>query len=149
MRGKKQNRKSHIHEMSQNLPAILVIIFWNFTMFQYRSKSPQVKQYLVSSMVNLVYELPNDLRVASRVSERLKTQGRRKLGNIGKISNFVGDVAQCTVSPREIKLCQQQSKNTQSRYQTFLFLSNFTGFFYSGQIFCPGLQTQLWIHLLP
>ena len=45
---------------------ILVIIFRNFTMFQWRSGSPQVTQNLISSITNLVYqlshELPNELR---------------------------------------------------------------------------------------
>ena len=36
------------------LTAILVITFWNFTMFWYRSDSPR---NVISSMVNLAYEL--------------------------------------------------------------------------------------------
>ena len=42
--------------------AILVIIYWNLKMFQYRSESPQVKRNLISSITNLVYELSNDLK---------------------------------------------------------------------------------------
>ena len=49
------------------VPTIMVIIFWNFTMFYYRPDEPQVKRNVISSKVNLVYalphELPNDLRL--------------------------------------------------------------------------------------
>ena len=41
--------------------------FWNFTIFQYRSDSPQVKGNLILSIANLLYELshelPNNLRL--------------------------------------------------------------------------------------
>ena len=51
-----------IHEI---LP-VLVIIFWNFSVFSYRSVWPQVKRNLISRTTNFVYELnqefPNDLR---------------------------------------------------------------------------------------
>ena len=54
-------------EQKENLHTILVIMFWKFTIFQYRSDSPQVKGNLISSLGNLVYklphELPNDLRL--------------------------------------------------------------------------------------
>ena len=53
--------------LSNYKTTILDIIFWNFTIFQYRSDSPQVKRNLTSSIANLVYvlphELPNDLRL--------------------------------------------------------------------------------------
>ena len=45
----------------------MIIIFWNFTIFYYRSDSPLVKQNFISRVANLVYELPleflNDLRL--------------------------------------------------------------------------------------
>ena len=34
--------------------AILVILFWSFTIFKYRSDSPQVKRNLISSIANFV-----------------------------------------------------------------------------------------------
>ena len=52
---------------------ILLIIFWNFTIFQYRSGSPQVKRNLISSIAHLVYELPYELP---------NNLGLRILGNI-------------------------------------------------------------------
>ena len=42
-------------------PTILVIIFWNFTIFQYISNSPKIKRNLICSIANLVYELPHEL----------------------------------------------------------------------------------------
>ena len=43
---------------------------------------------------------------AERVAEKLKTCDLRKLGNIRKMSNLDGDIAQCPISPQEIKLWQ-------------------------------------------
>ena len=60
------------------LSTILVIIFWNFTMFQYKSDSPHVKQILISSTKKL------GIRVASRVAKRLKTQDISKYYEILK-----------------------------------------------------------------
>ena len=40
---------------------IMVIIFWNFLIIQYWSESPQVKRHLISSVTNLVRELPYEL----------------------------------------------------------------------------------------
>ena len=42
-------------------PTILVIIFLNFKISQYRSDLPQVKGNLIFSIANLVYELPHEL----------------------------------------------------------------------------------------
>ena len=42
---------------------ILVIMFRHFLIILLRSESPQVKRYLISSITNLVHELPNDLRL--------------------------------------------------------------------------------------
>ena len=43
------------------------MIFWNFTVFWYRSDSPQVKRNVILSITNLAYqllhELPNDSRL--------------------------------------------------------------------------------------
>ena len=61
------------------------------------------------------------IRVASQVAEWLKTQHLRKIGNIGKFLNLVGDIAQSPVSLPKIKLWQQKSKNTQKQ------ISNFSG----------------------
>ena len=54
--------------MEKQIPKILAIIFWNFTLFQwnfpvfyYWLDWPKVKQELISSITDLVYELPNGL----------------------------------------------------------------------------------------
>ena len=48
-------------EQKENFQKILVIICWNFTIFEYKSDSPQAKGNLISSIANLVYGLPNEL----------------------------------------------------------------------------------------
>ena len=63
----------------KKIQRILVIIFWNFTMLQYRSDSPQVKQKLIFSIANLVYELPHELPNDLRL---------RILGNQEKLEKF-------------------------------------------------------------
>ena len=49
---------------------ILVIIFWLFTLFQYRFDSLQVKQDLISSIIEFIYEfsqeLPSNLRLRAQ-----------------------------------------------------------------------------------
>ena len=67
------------------------------------------------------------IRVASRVAKRFKTQDLSKLGNIRKMSNLGGHIVQGLLSIQELKLCEQQLNKTENRYQTFLFLSGFTG----------------------
>ena len=67
---------------SQGASKILVIIFWNFTIFQYSSHSPQSKPNSISSIAKLVYELPpelpNDLRL--RILGNQKYQKNLKFG---------------------------------------------------------------------
>ena len=69
---------------------ILVIIFWNFTIFLYRSESPQVKRSLISIITNLVYELLHKLL--------------NNLRNTGKTPNLGEDMAHCSISLPEFKL---------------------------------------------
>ena len=47
--------------LTNSLPAILVIIFSNFFVFYDKSNTPQVKRNFISSITNLVYELPQKL----------------------------------------------------------------------------------------
>ena len=93
-------------------PTILVIIFWNFTIFQCRYNSQKVKGNLISSIANLVYELPHEL---------LHDLILRILGNIRNISNLVRHIAQCLVSLQELRLCEQQLKNMQKQIPNFSF----------------------------
>ena len=55
-------QKIKIVFFSWNLvPTILSIIFWIFATFYKKSDTQQVKQYLISSINNIVYELPHEL----------------------------------------------------------------------------------------
>ena len=51
---KNLNHHWKCRDQKENFQTILVIIFWNFTMFQYRSNSPQVKRNVIPSIPNLV-----------------------------------------------------------------------------------------------
>ena len=82
------------------------------------------------------------LRVDSRVAEQLNTQDLNKLGNIRKISNLDEDLSQSLVSPQEIKLWQWQLKYSKSISETFLALSNFTGFLYPAPDIWPELYYE-------
>ena len=73
----------------------------------------------ISSISIIIQYSKLGIRVASRVAERLKTF--RKLGNIGKVLNFGGDIDECPVSLPEIKLWQQQSNDTQKQISNFYF----------------------------
>ena len=101
-------------EQKENFQTILMIIFWNFTIFYYRSDSPQVKGNLISSMAKLVYKLPQELQN----DLRLRISGSQEI---------LEKYAQCIVSLPELRLCKQQLKTRKNRCQTFLFLSSFTG----------------------
>ena len=59
---------SEYHKMHRNHlgyfqlnTTILVVIFQHFLIIQLTSESPQVKQYLISNITNLVHELPHEL----------------------------------------------------------------------------------------
>ena len=111
--GHKLNFSVHVDDIckkeGQNLrvfflSTILVIIFWNFTMFQCKSDSPHVKQFLIVSTINLVYELPHELPNDLRL---------RILANIMKFLNLAEVKSQYSVSLPIIQRWQQQSKNMQ------------------------------------
>ena len=105
---------------------ILVIIFWNFTMFQYRSDSPQVKGNLIPSRANMVYELPPEL------PNDLRNQEILKKSQIWVDNSLVSSLPlrTQTVFLQELRLCQSQLKKITKKYQIFLFLSSFTGLLY-------------------
>ena len=93
---------------------ILVVMFWNFNvLIQIRLTTSKMKhdiQYMVQK---------HGIRLAERLAKRLKTWDFRKEGNIRKISNLGGDIAQYPVSLTRIKLWQQQSKITQKYVPNF------------------------------
>ena len=56
----------------------------------------------------------------------LGSQDLGKLENIKKISNYGGDITQCQASFPEIKLWQQQLKNTQKQISNFSIPAHFS-----------------------
>ena len=98
---------------------ILVIIFWQFTVFLLKFVSPQVKRDLVSRIKNFV------IWVVSHVAEQLKTSDLRKLGNSRKILNLRG-IETSVQSPLQKLFFRTSDQNLlKSRYQSFLALPNF------------------------
>ena len=49
------------HQFKFLIPKMLAIIFWPFTVFQYRFDLPQVSLVLIFSITNFVYKLPHSL----------------------------------------------------------------------------------------
>ena len=113
------SRNFHHHwkcrEQKENFQTILVIIFLELynILVQIRFITSKTKLDIQQSKLGI--------RVASRAAERLKTQDLRKLGNIRKISNLSGYIAQCLVSLQKLRLCQQQLKNTQKHIPNVSF----------------------------
>ena len=112
---------------------ILVIIFQNLTMFQYRPDSPQVKRNVISCIANLVYELPHELPN----DLRLKTLGNKEILRKSQIWVQTQPSAQ---SPfQKLNFGNSSPKTRKSRYQTFLVLSSFTGFL----CFVPNILSEI------
>ena len=111
------------------------------TIFNQRFRStylPQVKQNLISTMINLVI----GKRVVSGVAKRFKTQHLKKLGNIPQILNLGGDINQCPVSLPGIKLGNNSLK-LRRKSKLFLSCPLLLDFFILFQIFCLRLQFTL------
>ena len=93
-------------------------------MFQYRSDQLQVKRYVISSIANLVCELshklPNDLR--------LRILGNKEI--LGKSQICVEPQISAQHLFQKLHFGRSSQKTRRNRYQTFLFLSSFTGFVY-------------------
>ena len=100
------------------------------------SDSPQVKGNLISSITILVYELPhelpNDLRLKIlRVQEILE-----KKIKIGWRQNLM------PVAFKKFDFGNNSQNSRKNRYQTFLFLFNFTGFPYFAANILSRLSAQ-------
>ena len=122
-------RKFKQHEtVESSQPAkILVLEFWNFETF-----SVQVQFDRSKTKLNIQYN-QFGIRVVLQVAEQVKTQDLRKLGNIRNISNLSGNQCpvQCPTSLPEMKVWQQQSKNTQKYISKFCLVK-----FYRMSLFC-------------
>ena len=119
------NHQWKCREQNENFQTVLVIIYQNFTVFQYRSDSRQVERILISSTVNLVYELPHELPNNLTLQKIMKYQKNISLSS----RNQTLEIA----------------VKTHTKFDTKLFFScpvllDFSILF---QIFCPGLQAYL------
>ena len=127
-------------EQKQNFQTILVMTFRNFTMFQYRSHSPQVKQNVLSSTGNLVYklhhELPNDLR--------LRILGNKEI--IGKSQIWVGAQPSAQSLFQKFKFGNSSQKRCKSRDQTFLVQSSFTRFVFFSKYFVQDSRKTYYLY---
>ena len=109
-----------IFSLSYSL-AILVVIFWNFTILQYISDSAQVKRNLITSIAKLVYELPHEL------PNNLRLRIFRNQEILKKYKSQI-DTQPSVQSPfKNLNFANSSYKTPKNRYQTFLFLSSFTG----------------------
>ena len=112
---------------------MLVIIFQNFTTFQCRSDSPQVKQNLISGIANLVYELPsklpNDLTLMIIENQEV----------LEKSQVMVDTQPATQYHFKNLDFGKSRYKTFRNRYKIFIFLSTFTGFLH----FFPNIQPRL------
>ena len=108
-------------------PTILVILFWNFTVFQCRPDSPQVKGNQISSIVNLVYELPplgsQEIR---KYQNNVKFGWRHSLG--------------LRLPSRTQTLPIAFKKHAKANTKLFFSCPVLLDYSIQVQIFCPGLQ---------
>ena len=120
-------------EQKEILKKILPIICRNFTMFQFRSDSPQVKRNMISSTAIMVYgltqELPNNLRLSILQNKEI----------LKKSQVWEKTQPSAQHSFQKLNFGNSTQKTRKSRYQTFFILSSFTGFLY----FVPNILSQI------
>ena len=119
-RFKKLNHSQKREQQNKNFQRILWIITSNFTKFQNIFHCSQVKQNLILSLRNLIYQLPNDMpnNLRLRILEK-----KKKIS--AKLQNCM-ETVQCSVSSKYKFLAQAFKK----RYQSFSVL-----FFFSLKIY--------------
>ena len=78
------NHHCKIREQKVNFQTILAKMFWNFTVFQYRFYSSQIKQNLIFTLTNLVCEL-----------------SRKRHKTFLALPNFTGSLQIAPVNPPE------------------------------------------------
>ena len=105
-----RNLNHHLNftEKNEKFQIFLVIIFWNFTIFQQRSNSPQAKGNPISSLANLVYELPHEL--PNNLS--LMIFGNQEISNLRLCAQYPF---------KNLDFANSSWKTRKNRYQTFLF----------------------------
>ena len=127
-------RTTVIHSLvGRSSTTILVIIFWHFLIIQHRSESPQINEYLISSITNLVQELPHKLPN----NLRLRILGNQKI--LEKCQVWVEMQPSAQSSFHELNFDNSCQKTHKIRKQIFEVLSNFTGFLY----FMPNILSRI------
>ena len=111
----------------------LVIICWNFTIFQHMSDLLQVKQNLISSIANLVYELPHKL--SNDLRRIRKTQK-----NLNSTHSLIPSLP---LRKQPFAITKEIRKTDTKLFFSCLVLLYISILF---KIFCPGLseQVNLW-----
>ena len=96
------------------------------------------KRNVIPSIANYVYQLPHEY-----------SNDLRKLGNIKKIPNLGGEIAQCLVPLPEIKFGNSSQKACTNRYQGFSCTVHFfwISLFCSKYLVrdCSSLETLSWL----
>ena len=120
-------------EQKQNFRIIEVIIFWNFTIFQYSSDSLQVKRNFISSIANLVYELPHELPNEGR----LRILENQEI--LEKSQVWVGKSLVPRLSSRNLTLVIAVKNHAKMDIKLTFSCPVLLDFSILFQIFCPGL----------
>ena len=101
---------------------ILIIIFWDFTMFEHKPDQPKVKRNLLTSKAKLVYklphELPNELRLTMLRNKEILVRSQLWVERLSSAQSPL----------HKFNFASSSQKTCKSRYQTFLVLFIFTGF---------------------
>ena len=85
---KQKNLTPQLNSEYSNQSTIPVIIFWHFLIIQHRSEQPQVKRYLISTITNLVHELPHELPTDLTQSSFQKLNFDNSYQKHAKLLNF-------------------------------------------------------------
>ena len=99
-----------------------MITFWHFLIILLRSESPQVKRCLISSITNLVHELPHEL-----LNElRLRILGNQEI--LEKYQMWVETQPSAQFFFQTLNVDNSCQETCKIRYYIFEVLSNFTVF---------------------
>ena len=112
-----------VERVKQIFETILAIIFWHFWIIPLRPDSPQVKRYLLSSISNLVHELPHELPNVLK----LRILGNYKILEKCQIRMETQPSAQSSF--QKLNVDNSCKRTRKIRYYIVKVLSNFTAFF--------------------
>ena len=135
--GEKVNFKKVSTLQQENFQTLLVVIFWKLYNILVQVRFTTNKRKL-----DIQYRKPS-----IRIAEKLKTIKLRKLGNIRKISGYVGHIAQCPISPFiKLDFGESSYKTHKNRYQILLFVPCFIEMRHLVPNIFPGLteKTYFW-----